>query len=411
MKKCDLANLLLLKSLKMNILFWLYKSRLNKKGLAPVMMRVSVEGKRVNFPTNIEITEGQWDKDKQRVKGSNELSTAYNKQLLILKTGTWNYYNDCIKEGKSVTPNAVKEAVLGKDKPKHTLLGAIDYQITNLKARTHLDIAPSTVKKYETVKRKVQEFLSEELKVPDILLSQLSHQFIYELDTYMRVKQGLHNNGVAKNMQQLKRVLRIVLLNEWMDKDPFAKYQCKVIEPKRVFLTKEELKHLEQVSLPSERLSNVRDVFVFSCYTGLAYADVSKLNNLHIQHINGRDWIILDRTKTKNQSVIPLLPKAQEILKNYRGKLQAKLLPVISSQNLNKYLKEVAELAGIRKRLSFHAARHTFASTVTLNNGVDITTVSAMLGHKMLKTTQIYARINMQKIASDMQVLMKEGGN
>jgi site-specific recombinase XerD len=310
-----------------------------------------------------------------------------------------------------LTPSQVKDYVLGNDGSTYTLIEALDYQICQLKARTGHDIAPSTVKKYETCKRKVQEFLQEERKAEDVFLSQLNHQFIHELDLFMRVKQGLHNNGVAKNMQQLRRVIKVAMLNEWLAKDPFANYQCKVIEPKRVFLTKEDLKHLEQLSLPSERLSHVRDVFVFSCYTGLAYADVSKLNNLHIQHINGKDWIILDRTKTKNQSVIPILPKAQEILRHYKSRLQGKLLPVISSQNLNKYLKEMAELAGIKKRLSFHAARHTFASTVTLNNGVDIMTVSSMLGHKMLKTTQIYARIDMQKIAADVQGLMKEGGN
>lgn len=233
----------------MNILFWLYKSRLNKNGLSSVMMRISLEGKRINFPTNIEVEETHWCRDKQQVKGNGDLTKAYNKQLLVLKTRAWNYYNECIRQGKALAWRDIKEAIHGKDKPKHTLLQAIDYQITNLKARTHLDIAPSTVKKYETVKRKVQEFLREEWKMEDLQLSQLSHQFVFELDTFMRVKQGLHNNGVAKNMQQLKRVLRIALLNEWKEKDPFAKYQCKIVEPKRVFLTKEELQLLEQLPL------------------------------------------------------------------------------------------------------------------------------------------------------------------
>jgi site-specific recombinase XerD len=242
------------------------------------------------------------------------------------------------------------------------------------------------------------------------LLTHLSHQFIHELDNYLRVKNGLHNNGVVKHMQQLKRVIRVAVLNEWIDIDPFVHYQCKIVEPKRVYLTKEELKLLEQVPLPTERLKKVRDVFIFSCYTGLAYADVSKLNSLHLQHINDRQWIILERTKTKNQSVIPLLPAAEAILTAYRGHLKGYLLPVISSQNLNKYLKEIADKAGIHKRLSFHAARHTFATTVTLNEGVDIMTVSAMLGHKLLKTTQIYAKVNMVKIASDIDGLLKKGG-
>lgn len=393
----------------MKILFWLYKSKTNKKGLAPVMMRITLSGQRINFPTHVSSEEKYWDKDKQQIKGGSELTQKYNNYLLNLKTKAWEIYNNSLKEDKKLSPNQIKDYILGNDASTYTLLEALDYQIGQLKARTGHDIAPSTVKKYETCKRKVQEFLLAERKVEDIFLSQLNHQFIHELDLYMRVKQGLHVNGVAKNMQQLRRVIRVAMLNEWISKDPFANYKCKIIEPKRVFLTKEELKRLEGLSLPSERLSNVRDVFVFSCYTGLAYADVSKLRPHHIQTINSRNWIILDRTKTKNQSVIPLFPKAQEVLERYGGKLTGRLLPVISSQNMNKYLKELATLAGIKKWLSFHAARHTFASTVTLNNGVDITTVSAMLGHKMLKTTQIYARINMEKIATDVQNLFKKG--
>jgi site-specific recombinase XerD len=242
----------------------------------------------------------------------------------------------------------------------------MDYQITNLKARVHLDIAPATVKNYEAMKRKVQLFLQDERKTGDTLLSHLSLQFVNELDTYLRRKMKLHNNGVVKCMQQLKRVIRVAIQNEWLDKDPFGNYHCKIVEPKRVYLTKQELlQRLENLAPASERLNRVRDVFVFSCYTGLAYADVKKLSEIHIQKINCRQWIILDRTKTKNQSVVAFLPTAQAILRRYNIQPPGKLLPVIASQNLNKYLKALAIIAAIKNRLSFHAARHTFATTVT----------------------------------------------
>lgn len=396
----------------MNILFWLYKSRVNKKGLSPVMMRVTLDGQRLNLLTRVDIEETNWDKDRQRIKGNSDLVKAYNNRLLQLKAMVWDYYNNCSHLQKTPQPDEIKNLILGKEETAHTLLGVIDYQINNLKARTNHDIAPSTVKKYQTMRRKVVDFLAQEMNKQDIRLHEVSYQLIFELDTFMRVKQKLHNNGVAKNIQQLKRVIRIAILNEWLDKDPFAKYQCKIIEPKRVHLTTEELQRLEALPLPNERLDKVRDVFVFSCYTGLAYADVAKLNKLHIQQINSQNWIILDRTKTKNQSTIPLVPRAKEILSKWEPKLKdrldAALLPVISSQNINRYLKEIAQLAHINKRLSFHAARHTFGTTVTLNQGVDITTVSAMLGHKMLKTTQIYAKVNLNKIANDMNLLLKE---
>ncbi|HEX2533338.1 MAG TPA: site-specific integrase [Chitinophagaceae bacterium] len=384
----------------MKVIFWLYRSHTNKKGLTPIMMRITLAGQRTNFPTQISIPEKAWDNNRQQVKGTDDLSHKYNQYLLTLRSRVWEYYNQCLKEDRPLVLSSLKGYVQGNDASQHTLLDTLDYHIDQLKSRVGNDLAPATVKKYETVRRKIIEYLEGKGK-EDITLEELSHQFIQEFDQFMRVRQGLKNNGVIKNMQQLKRVLRVALQNEWMKKDPFAHYQCKIVEPKRVHLTTEELIKVEQLYIPGDRLQRVRDVFVFCCYTGLAYADVRKLTQEHIQQINSMDWIILDRTKTKNQSVIPILPKAREVLNKYPPQAQGRLLPVISSQNMNKYLKELAGLSGINKRFSFHAARHTFATTVTLNAGVDITTVSAMLGHKMLKTTQIYARVNMEKIARD----------
>jgi len=393
----------------MRVLFWFYKSHTNKKGLAPIMMRITLNGQRINFPTQVNIEERQWDKNKQQVKGNDELAKRYNLFLLNLKSKAWDFYSDSVKADEPITPALIRDHVLGSTGTNHTLIEAFEYQITQLTSRIGHDIAFATVRNYKSCKQKILNFLRSEKGGEDVLLSQLNHQFIHELDTYLRAKERLHNNGVVKQMQQLKRVIKVAILNEWLTKDPFTHYTCKIIEPKRSFLTKEELYRLETMAVPSDRLSKVKDIFIFSCYTGLAYADVSKLNPLHLQVINGKTWLLLDRTKTKNQSVIPLLPVPQRILNKYAGQTKGRLLPVISSQNLNKYLKELAELAAINKRLSFHAARHTFASTVTLNNEVDITTVSAMLGHKLLKTTQIYARVNMEKIAADVEELMKKG--
>ena len=366
-------------------------------------MRITCK-ERINLPTQINIEEKAWDTERQQIKGNSDLVKKYNRHLLTLRTKAWDFYNDCIRHNKQFSARDIRQYILGNNAPQHSIIEALDYQINHLKARSGIDIAPSTVKKYETCKRKVIDFLKERDQ-NDMSLNKINFQFINELDLFMRVKQGLHNNGVAKNMQQLHTVLRAAIMNEWLDKDPFAKYQCKIIEPKRVYLTKEELQKLEEQPLTCDRLNKVRDVFVFSCYTGLAYADVSKLCKDHIHEINGLSWIILDRTKTKNQSTIPIFPRALEIIKRYEMEKLVHLLPIIASQNLNKYIKEVAEIAGIKKRLSFHAARHTFATTVTLNNGVDITSVSAMLGHRMLKTTQIYAKVNVNKIAADTEHL------
>ena len=382
----------------MKLLFWLYKSQANRKGQCPVMMRITINGSRTNFPTQLSIEEKSWDHDRQHVKGNDDLTRKYNQHLLTMKTKAWELYDERLKTGEQISGQEIKSYILGTDQSAHTLVEAMDYHINQIKARVGHDMAPATIQRYETSKCKVLQFLREKKGEDDIFLYLVNHQFIHELDAFLRSCDGLKNNGVVKNMQQLKRMIKLAHLNEWIKKDPFVHYRCKIEEPKRVHLTVDELAHLESIQLPSERLERTRNVFVFSCYTGLAYADASKLAWHHIQEIEGTRWIMLDRTKTKNQSSVPLLSQEQAILDQYAGQGNDRLLPLISSQNMNKYLKEVAALAGIRKRLTFHAARHTFATTVTLNQGVDIVSVSAMLGHRMLKTTQIYAKVNMQKI-------------
>lgn len=396
----------------MTILYWLYKSRTNKNGLNPVMMRISIDGKRVNFSTGIKIEGKNWDSSRQRVKGANAIAEKYNNILLSLTTQAWDVFNESIRLNKSVHPEAIKQSILSEGNQEHSLLEAFDYQINNLKSRVGNDIAPNTVKKYETCKKKVLDFLQVDLKRDDIFLYELSGKFIFQLDAYLRIKQGLKHNAVVKNMQQLKRVIKIALQNEWIDHDPFTGYSTAPKETDRGFLTGDELHTLETLSLGGERLNRVRNLFIFCCYTGLAYADVSKLASSHlIKGVDGNTWIILSRTKSKTQATIPLLPQAQAILDKYASLsvgFNKPLLPVISNQNLNKYLKEIASIAEIHKRVSFHLARHTFATTVTLNRGVDIVSVSKMLGHKNLRTTQIYAKVSMLKIAEDMKKLMEK---
>ncbi len=389
----------------MKILFWYNRVKTNKKGVAPIMIRITIDGKRLNISTNIEIEEKYWDQNHQSIKGNSDLIDKYNQYLVYLKSKVWEAQNECLKNDTPITLDFIRNKIKGTESNSYSLLETFDYQITHLKNRVGIDISASTVKKYETCKRKVQSFLDTEKSRSDILLHELNHQFIFEFDAFMRTKEGLQNNGVVKNIQQLKTVIKIALLNDWLNKDPFVKYQGRIIESKRTFLTDEELKRLELIEIKNDKLQRVRDVYIFSCYTGLAFSDVAKLNEEHFQRINNQNWIILDRTKTKNQSTIPLLPKAVAILDKYSTLKSGNLLPIISSQNTNKYLKELAIITGINKKLSFHSARHTFASTVTLNQGVDIMTVSAMLGHRTLKSTQIYSKVNLNKIAGDTKKL------
>jgi site-specific recombinase XerD len=395
----------------MNILLLLYKSRINKSGQVPIMMRISFKTRRTTFATSLFIEPALWDQDKQKIKGNSTLIKEMNNVILNLTTAAWNVYNDHIKKEIPIDPEMIRNIITKRNKEAKTLTEAISYQIDYLQSRVGHDTAINTVKKYQTLDKKVKSFLSMRLNQTDIYLHELNYQFITDLDLFMRTHENLKHNAVMKNMQQLKRIIKVCLNNGWLDKDPFLNYSTKMDETDRGYLTSQELESIEKVVLPNQRLELTRDIFVFCCYTGLSYADVSKLSPSHLERdSNGIDWIKLTRTKTKSKSVIPILPKAQAILNKYRdvSKPNAKLLPVISNQNLNKYLKEIAELTGISKRVSMHLARHTFATTVTLERGVDITTVSRMLGHKKLSTTQIYSKVTELKIALDMQKLMDE---
>jgi site-specific recombinase XerD len=391
----------------MKILFWLYKSRVNSKGTSPVKMRITINTDRIDFSTSIEVAKDKWDQQDQRVRGMDELAIHYNNTLSTLRSLAWDCYNQKLRSKLPVTVELIKAEILGRDKPNYTLLDAIDFQITNLTARIGNDVSLNTVKKYKTIKLKVSNFLNSRLRRSDYYLLELSSKFIFDFDTYLRSEGKLSHNAVAKNMQQLRRVITVAMQNEWIPKDPFPNYRITPKETERGFLSLEEVEQISSINLV-ERLDRVRDVFLFCCYTGLAYADVSKLNLQHLfKGEDGHKWIKISRTKTGTQSLIPIIPQALSILDKYTHlTFNAKselLLPIISNQNLNKYLKEIGGITGIKKRLSMHLGRHTFATTITLNKGVDIVSVSKMLGHKNLKVTQVYAKISMLKISEDMK--------
>jgi site-specific recombinase XerD len=391
----------------MKILFWLYKSRVNSKGTSPVKMRITINTERIDFSTSIEVSKEKWDQQDQRVRGMDELAIQYNNTLSTLRSLAWDSYNQKLRNKQPITLEIIKAEILGRDKPNYTLLDAIDFQIANLTARVGNDVSLNTVKKYKTIKLKMTDFLQKKLRRNDCYLLELSNKFIFDFDSFLRTEGKLSHNAVAKNMQQLRRVITVAIQNEWLSKDPFTNYKITPKETERGFLTLEEVEAISKVSL-SDRLDRVRDVFLFCCLTGLAYADVSKLSSQHLfRGEDGNTWIKISRTKTNTQALIPVIPQANLILKKYQVEManteRELLLPIISNQNLNKYLKEIAVMTGIKKRLSMHLGRHTFATTITLNKGVDIVSVSKMLGHKNLKVTQVYAKTSMLKISQDMK--------
>ena len=272
------------------------------------------------------------------------------------------------------------------------------------------DFAAGTAERYKTAKMHVENYIKLEYKTDDIPVKNVDHKFITGLEYYLKTERKCGHNTAIKYITNFKKIIRIAFANDWINKDPFFNWKAKLKIVDREFLTQEEMQKMIEKEIHNSRLDQVRDIFIFCCFTGFAYADVKKLSNADIVlGIDGERWIKTKRTKTDTRSNIPILPTAEAILKKYNDHPNIinsdKVLPVLSNQKMNAYLKEIADLCDINKNLTFHLARHTFATTVTLSNGVPIESVSKMLGHKSLKTTQHYAKILDITVSQDMAKL------
>ncbi|MEX2230576.1 MAG: site-specific integrase [Cyclobacteriaceae bacterium] len=391
----------------------LKKEKRLKTKRALIMIRLTVNGQRSEISIKRRIDPERWDSHANRVKGNKEDAKEINSLIdtLILKLN--KIYNKLVENDEIVTATRIKDIYLGKDVRNRTLLEVFKLHNEMVKSRVGVDFSTSTYTRYQTTFDHVSNFLLHQYKLNDILLKQIQYPFITDLEHYLKTNRKCNHNSTQKYIRNFRKIINNAIKNDWLDKDPFKAYRVKLKDTKRVFLTKEELTALEEKQFAINRLDQVRDVFVFCCYTGLSYVDVEKLTPKGI--VKGHDgeyWISVDRTKTGSPSSVPILPKALRIIEKYKDDPRmintGRLLPVISNQRINAYLKELASLTGIEKKLTFHAARHTFATTVTLSNGIPIETVSAMLGHKNFRTTQIYAKVVQEKISRDMQALKEK---
>lgn len=285
--------------------------------------------------------------------------------------------------------------------------------LDNLEKVKGVTISPATVQKYDRTYRHLAEFLKAEYRVSDIALCEINHMFITDWERYLRTKCNCGANTTAKFMQSFRMIVLMARNNGWLIGDPFANYKIKLEKVDRGYLTKEEIRRIAEKEFVCKRLEQVRDIFLFSCFTGLAYIDAKALTEDDIRPgFDDRLWIMTKRVKTNTDVRVPLLDFPLSILQKYKGKQAFKrVLPVLSNQKMNAYLKEIADVCGIQKNLTFHLARHTFATTITLSNGVPIETVSKMLGHTNIETTQIYARVVNEKMSHDMNNLATKLGN
>lgn len=389
------------------ILFYLRKNQVNKDGTVSIMVRVSVNGEVAQFSSKLNIDPKAWDITKGKAAGTTLKARQLNDLLDNMRLSIQNHYRDIELHESFVTAEKVKNAFLGYTAKQRTLLELFKKQNDDARKLVGISKTPATLAKYDRCYRRMEEFLKYQYKLSDIALKEINHMFITDFETYLRSVSKCNENTTAKFMQTFRMIVIIAKNNGWIFTDPFANYKIRLKRVDRGYLTDAELQKIMKKKFPTKRLEQVRDVFLFSCYTGLSYVDVKELKASEIcTSFDGKLWIMKHRQKTDTPVNVPLLKIPLAILKKYEGQLpKGELLPVLSNQKLNSYLKEIGDLCGINKNITFHLARHTFATTTTLSKGVPIETVSKMLGHTNIETTQIYARITNDKIRKDMSSL------
>ncbi|MGY3089890.1 site-specific recombinase XerD [Hymenobacter sp. UYAg731] len=382
----------------------------NTTGLAPIFFRVTIGGQRVEISAKRSWDPSRWETEAGKAKGTKEDARTLNTYLDTLRAKLNKQFNQLLSGDEPVTAELLKNTFLNKIAPSKSIMEVLNYHNEQVAARVGTDYAPATLRRYRVGLKKVKLFMKHQYQRADMPLDQLNRRFITEFEHFLKTVEGIQHNTSMNYIKYLKKTVLLALSYEWLDKNPFVGIKHSIREVTREFLTTEELARMVEKPFSIRRLDEVRDIFVFSCYTGYAYADVLKLTPDHIlTGINGKKWIMTQRIKTETRSNVPLLPPALAILAKYAQDPEClakeRLLPVKSNQKMNAYLKEVADMCGITKPLTFHIARHTFATTVTLTNGVPIETVSSMLGHKNLRTTQIYAKVVEHKVGEDMDRL------
>ena len=391
-------------------MFYIRRDKTNKKGEAPVFMRLTINGERADASIKRFIEPHAWNSAKGKANEKSRGGKDLNLYLDAISANILRIQRDLELDKKEVSAQIILNRYLGKDQSdRHTLMEVFRAHNEKCRALSGISLAPGTVIRYETTLRLTEEFLQKSYQKEDCYLDEVTNQFIEDFEFFLKTVRRCCHNTTSKYLMNFKKIIRIALAKGWMKKDPFAHIRFHLDPVEREFLEKQELKAIlnKEISIP--RLAQVRDIFCFCCLTGLAFTDVQQLKAEHlVADIHGKIWIRKARQKTKNMCNIPLLDEAQKIIDRYRDhpycQTHGVLLPVCSNQKMNSYLKELADICGIRKNLSTHCARHTFA-TLTLASGATIDNVAKMLGHANVNMTRRYAKVLDSSIMRDMEVV------
>ncbi|MBK9563675.1 MAG: site-specific integrase [Saprospiraceae bacterium] len=390
---------------------FIVRSDKKQSGVSPVLMMLSIDGRRAYISTGHKVQVSDWDSSNGKFIGGSAKIRTLNEFLDRMRMDVIRIYNEMNSRLEDITVDELRKALKGENERRSkTLVEVCKIYNSSFEKLVGIEIGEITFKRYATFAKKVEDFMKLKMGIKDIPLENIKYSFGLEYDHYLKSEVKLHQNTLVKYIQYLNRVLDYAVKYEWLDKNVLFGYKCPVKETKREYLTADELQRIVDKEIKVIRLQEVRDCFVFCCYTGYAYKDAANLTPDHIgTGINGSKWIYTSRQKNDNVSNVPLLDQAMEIIEKYADHPDCvsknKLLPMKSNQKLNAYLKELADICEITKPMTMHIARHTFATTVLLSNGVSMEATSKMLGHSSLKTTQIYGKILETRVGSEMEML------
>lgn len=394
----------------MKVLFWLEKHRLNKRGEAALKLRITYHSQRLNIATGIRLKPTQWDAQKQKAKGSSELSQNINELIATQRSKCISSFNELIKSDVAFSTHDLVLLIKREEKPEIGWLELFDKHLKHMQSRVGVDYSSSTVRRYMSSRKNLKLFIKTQTSKNDINISKVDRKMVAELDQFLRGEMRFSNNYVLKTIEQMRKVFKRGVVDGYVNHDPFDLIVFKKEDTNKEFLYKDELQKLIDYKPTSEMLELTKDVFLFMCFTGLSHSDARKASNNDLKiGANNKPWLVLRRTKTNNLVQVPLLPFVVELIKKYKQHYSCLknnvLMPVPANQVLNRNLKQLAMEVGINKRLSSHSARYTFGSTVLLGNGVRVEVAQKLLAHNSIKTTMLYSKLSTQSIIDAIEIL------
>ena len=390
-----------------SVMFFLKRRHKIEDKLQTIVARITVNGESSEFSTHLKCCIKEWKSNIQQSKERGTTSLMLNSSLHDIRARINYIFHQQTLHGEPTSPRVIKEIYFDESRTKHHLLSFFDIHNENIRKQIGKGRSKATYQKYEVTKKHLKNYLQKIFSLNDILICKIDHKFIWEFEIYLKTIANCGHNTTAKFMQFFKRIIRLALHNHYIKDDPFLNYEIKLHDVHRGYLTTDELKIILNKEFKIQRLDFIRDIFVFASFTSLAYCDLRNLQRKHIYMFNGDLWLRINRGKTNQPSTVKLFDIPKQLIEKYDNPNSDYIFSVPSNQKVNAYLKEIADLCGIEKNLTFHVARHSAAS-LALSNGMPIESVAKMLGHKNIRTTQLYAKITDMKLSQDMEELEKK---